>query len=200
MFQQMLARLGMIALAAGFMSACDSDSQSPLAPEERPNFAATARSGPVTAQSGWSSVLLRSKPLTKLHTVTAVIGAEGGSFAIPAAGLSVVVPAGAVSAPTRFRATAFPGPLVAYVFGPHGATFKEPLKVSQDLREINWNSLSPDRTLEGGYFRLASQLDHLRKQAYVNEFFPIKLDRRGAQLEFDIHHFSGYLVSSGRAQ
>src|SRR5690348_4757515 len=67
--------------------------------------------------------LQRTTPLAAPITVSKSIGAEGGTLTIPQAGVTVVVPKGALAQSTTITMTARAGSLVAYDFAPHGITF-----------------------------------------------------------------------------
>ncbi len=194
MFQQTVGRFSMLAVAAGVMLACDGDHSIPVAPDQRASL--KEESVPAVARA-----LTRKKALTEEITATATIGQEGGSFAIPAAGLSVVVPPGAVAEPTVFAATALAGDMIAYDFAPHGSQFNVPLQVTQDLKETSWTKwkkLDEAPVLEVGYFRDRTQLDQQLRTAVIDEFLPTQYQLDKKELRFDVEHFSGYMVSSGR--
>ena len=126
------------------------------------------------------------------------IGSEGGSFAIPEAGLRVVVPRGAVTVSTDFSATAIAGRAVAYEFEPHGTAFARPLQVTQELRGTAWVGL-PLLNFRAAYFKEREQLDPLTSLLQADELLPLSVDLLRLQLRFNVEHFSGYAVSTGRA-
>ena len=143
-------------------------------------------------------VLQRRDPLAQPITVKARIGVEGGMISIPEAGLKVVVPSGAVSSPVDFSATALAGNAVAYTFEPHGLRFAKPLQVTQDLRGTEWLGL-PLLNMRAGYFKDDSQLDTQRSLVQLDELLPLTLDLLRVQARFNVQHFSGYVLSTGRA-
>ena len=122
---------------------------------------------------------------------------ESGRIEIPAAGLRIDVPKGAVSEPVTISVTALPGNVVAYEFQPHGLVFRRPLEVRQDLRAVD---LPGQRDLEIAYFADKGQLDVAGGKARVNEFLASNFDFSGSEVRFDIEHFSGYMVSWGRSR
>lgn len=126
------------------------------------------------------------------------VGRAGGHMALPGTGLTVVVPPSALDEPTRITVTALPGDLLAYEFQPHGITFRKPLQMMQDLRGTNWQLRGPAPTLDVGYFPTPEGVDAAAGTAVVHEFLPAALDARGAVVQFDVHHFSGYIVAWGR--
>jgi ZU5 domain len=120
-----------------------------------------------------------------------VIGAEGGYLTLAATGFTLVVPPGAVRAPTTFSVTPIGGDVVAYDFEPHGTKFAVPLTFMQDLAKTNYVA---GKTIRGGYFADRSHIDTTTKKAQVSELFTISFDGFGWSF-FSITHFSGYLVS-----
>ena len=149
------------------------------------------------------SVLRRISPLRSDIVDTAVIGPAGGDIRIGAAGVSVHFPRGAVAVPTSIVMTAHAGWDVAYDFEPHGIQFAQPVTITQNLRgtlAVWAPSLLP--SLEGAYFDNSTGnvfLDPTHLVATVKEHLGGSCDRRSMVLTFQIHHFSGYLVSSGRS-
>lgn len=147
-------------------------------------------------------VLKRLVPLSGDLSVTAVIGAQGGSIKIDAAGGKIEIPAGALAAATTITMTAKAGADVAYEFHPHGLVFSAPVKVQQDLR---YTAASTDATLlrmaHGGYYdgaRDASYLDAAKSLVLLKEHQLGYVESNATQLKFYIGHFSGYVVTCGR--
>lgn len=162
----------------------------------------SARGRPVQSVLDTVSVLRRIVPVRSDLVQTVVIGPRGGEIRIAGAGLAVRFPAGAVAEPTSITVTAHKGWQVAYDFEPHGIQFAQPVTITQNLRGTlaQWApSLLP--RLEGDYYDDSTGspfLDPWNLVATVKEHLPSTYDRRALTLRFDIHHFSGYLVSSGR--
>ena len=167
-----------------------------LAPSDQPSHG-------ILEQLVSATVLTRVVPLGTTYTASAVIGAAGGRVSLPQTGLTLTVPKGAVSRPTTFTVTAPAGRGVWYEFGPSGAQFPVPLTVTQDLRFTlltsltSLSSLFSAPKLEAAYFVDGTQ-DAATGTALVKEFLPIALDARRMQASFQVHHFSGYMVSTGR--
>ena len=192
MLQMLRARSGMLLVAAGLLGACADDHPLPSASGNRPSLE-IVRSPEV------ASALTREAALAEDITVTASIGERGGSLRISEAGLTVDVPKGAVTGePITLSVTALAGQMVAYEFGPHGTVFNVPLRVEQKLNGTNWHKQPDPMVAEAGYFADRSQLDHTLNTAVVDEFLPANVDVGKSKLRFDISHFSGYMVSSGR--
>ena len=141
-------------------------------------------------------VLQRATPLPANITATKVIGSGGGTLSVPGTGLTVSVPAGAVSYPTTFTVTALAGRPVAYEFGPHGAKFAKPLTMTQDLRVTYLNAASLSYLhFHAGYFSSQTNLIDALLRAIVSELLPATASADDMVVRFNVSHFSGYLVA-----
>ena len=138
--------------------------------------------------------LTRKNALADDITVSAVIGKDGGTLSIPAAGFELRVPAGAVKDPTNFTVTALKGKLVAYEFGPHGITFDRALEARQNLVGTDWSLLSL-KTLYAGYFADKDHLDYATKTAQLSEVLDGVTAPLTKRFSWNIEHFSGYVVA-----
>lgn len=145
------------------------------------------------------AVLQRLQPLPSGVTTTQIVGSGGGIVRLPAAGLTVTIPAGALTLPTPITVTAVAGRGVAYEFGPHGIQFAKPVTLAQDLSGTTVGSatLLQHVTLEGGYYKsstdlLSGLLGVLR--AVVSELLPTTVDASSLIVRFNIKHFSGYII------
>jgi ZU5 domain. len=150
----------------------------------------------VTSAVGLTSVrnLQRDVPLAAPITVSQTIGVAGGILSIPEAGVNVVVPPGAVSAPTDFSMTARAGTTVAYDFEPHGITFTAPLSFTQDLRGTNAPLLSLG-SLRLAYYSDPSLLG--ATTSLVSELIRGVGSVLSRSFTAPIRHFSGYMVTWG---
>jgi hypothetical protein len=165
----------------------------PTTPEARGTpravAARTILSSPVTVDP-----LLRLTPLSAPITVSKKIGVLGGTIAVPGTGLTVVVPALAVSSTTTFSVTALAGSGVAYDFSPHG-TFNVPLVMTQDLSATqaqSGGSVNP-LSLFAAYFPNANNITS------VTELLNVGVNLSGQLATFTVTHFSGYIMASGRS-
>ena len=151
--------------------------------------------GTVTNTLGLTSVrgVQRTTPLAEPITVVKTIGQEGGYLSIPQAGVTVVVPAGALSSPTEITMTARAGSMIAYDFAPHGITFARPLVFTQSLRGTNAGLLS---TIRLGYYSNPSLLGSTT--AVVSELISGLGNLLTGSFTAPIKHFSGYVVTCGR--
>ena len=141
-------------------------------------------------------VLQRIVPLQSNITATKIIGSGGGTLSLPAAGLTINVPAGAVAYPTVFSVTALAGRPVAYEFGPHGTKFAKQLTMTQDLRVAFIDSrLVSYMHFHAGYFSSSTNLINNLLRAIVSELLPASTDADNMVVRFNVSHFSGYLVA-----
>lgn len=140
-------------------------------------------------------VLQRAQALSSNITQSKWIGYGGGQVSIPAAGITLTVPAGAVSVPTLITVTALAGRGVAYEFGPHGTTFNKPLTIRQDLSVTNVDSrMLQYLKFNGGYFSERKSL-LAGLLAIVIELLPATTNASSGTVQFDVTHFSGYLIA-----
>jgi hypothetical protein len=185
-----LSRLGARLLSILLLAGCAGDATAPTGP-------AAVVPKPQAALLGLLPVLgvTRAQPLANNITVSAVIGQKGGTLTIPEAGLTLVVPANAVSSNVTFKATALAGRVVAYDFQPHGTKFAVPLKFTQDLRKTSLLTTLLAPLLDGAYFADNGSIDQKSGLALVSELLPATVDLLRGRVSFNIRHFSGYLVS-----
>jgi hypothetical protein len=160
-----------------------------------------AAPAPAYARTGAPAVhvgaLTRDVPLAAPITVQGRITPGGGVIEIPRAGLRLVFPAGLVTRPTTFWATARAGSLVAYEFGP-SAVFEQPVMMTQVLRGTSLWKVRDAAELAGAYFLGGESLNETAESAFVTEFAPTTLDVKGNKLTVAVPHFSGWMVSTGR--
>jgi hypothetical protein len=119
----------------------------------------------------------------------------GGTISIPEAGLTIVVPAFALTSTTLISVTALAGSDVAYEFAPHGTTFLVPVVATQSLAGTqagNGGSINP-LSLFVGYFPDDNNI------LSVTETLNINVNLVNQVGVFSISHFSGYILASGDA-
>jgi hypothetical protein len=184
-------RLLLPMFAALLLVSC-STSDSPVAPAP-----SAASSSPRQLLKGLPIVsttvtpLKRTTPLASPVSASAYIGPLGGIINLPAAGLSVVVPALALPSRQLITVTALAGSDVAYEFEPHGLKFPVPLVATQALGSTQVGAgLIDIRALFVGYFTDAA------KDNVISEVLSVGVSAGAAV--FPIWHFSGYIVASGR--
>ena len=139
----------------------------------------------------------RNVPLASSITVTGTIGVAGGTLSIPQAGVTVTVPAGALSASTVVTMTARAGSLIAYDFTPHGITFAKPVVFTQTLAGTNVSPLLAS-LLQLGYY--ANPADLTTLGGSVSELISGSANLVNGTFTSNIVHFSGYMVACGRSE
>lgn len=191
MARRPFSRFGARLLSIFLLAGCARDGASPVEPT------AVVPSKPNALLLGLIPVrgVTRNQALTKDYTVSAVIDKKGGTLTIPEAGLTLVVPPGAVSMKTQFTAKALKGKLVAYEFEPHGVRFDVPLQFTQDLKKVTLLNALTAPLMDGAYFTDAGKLDQNAGRAFVSELLPATLELLKFRVSFPVKHFSGYLVS-----
>lgn len=193
-----------LVLGAVFVAGCSSESvTAPTAVQTAPATQSSGLLGSVLGVVGQTvgglvGVVTRVLPVGPGVTTSAVIDGRGGMLALPSAGLTIVVPAGAVSAPTRISVTAVPGDLVAYTFEPHGIKFAKPLQATQSMGLLDLRSLFSTRSVSAGYFAQESDLNTDSNTAKISESLTANVSLLGGKVTWEIWHFSGYLLSTGR--
>jgi hypothetical protein len=190
-----LRRLAALALGALTLASCGGDQPTrPQLLQAPPEAPSSDLLGGLTSLIGVNG-LQRTTPLAVPITVTKAIGPEGGTLAIPQAGVTVTVPRGALATTTTITMTARAGSLVAYDFAPHGVVFARPLVFSQQLRGTNATLLSAP-LLGLGYYRDPSLLT--KSGGLVSELLNGTVNTLSWTFTSTIPHFSGYMVSCGR--
>lgn len=190
-----VATLGVV--LTGLAAACGDAPSSPTATPADTHGSSQVLLARSRGGAGETEKVGRANPLSAPISVSfAIDPRKNGHFEIKEAGLEVDVPAGAVSAPVTITATALPGNVIAYEFQPHGLVFAKPLRVRQDLKAIDWSTASFGG-MEIAYFADPSALDGGSVVA-VQEFLASAFSLLSGRAEFEVNHFSGYMVSWGR--
>jgi hypothetical protein len=190
-------RLGLVALALAFATACSPERASAPSSVQAPAAAASGDLlGTLTGTLGLTSKtgLQRTTPLANPITVHQTIGEKGGILSIPAAGVTVFVPRGALRAPTVITMTARAGSLVAYDFEPHGTTFARPLIFTQRLNGTKVGLVQAP-LLRLGYYSDPSLLG--QTTALVSDLIGGLVNVLTWTFTAPIKHFSGYIVLCG---
>jgi hypothetical protein len=195
-----VTRLGLVALTAVAIGACSPDG-APSAPGLAPSTPRSTLLGTVSQDAALAPFALssvrRARALPADVSTEAVIGARGGRLELPAAGLVIDVPAGAVAATTTFRVTALAGEMLAYEFSPSGSTFAVPLSVTQDLRSTNVSRLPKNSSLRLAYFTSPTDADGLMSSvlgAGLAQETRGTLQQSGRAASFPVPHFSGWII------
>jgi hypothetical protein len=194
---RVVAALGIAALT-GSIAACADAPSAPASLTPNGPHRATSITSLVPAQA-----LLRTAPLAQTVVYTKTVPRSGGGISVPGTDFQLQIPNGAFAEKSiTFTITAYAGSAVAYDFQPHGTVFLKPLKAVQQLGHTNWKSFNLPAgyypNWAGGYFADVSQLNLTTGSALINEFMPGGVNVGGATMTWDVPHFSGYMVSTGR--
>ena len=197
-----IRRIGALALALT-LAACSADQVS--APTQVSAAPADAQSGLLGGLLGTVTGVLnltttdavqRTTPLAAPITVSKEIGYYGGTLSIPEAGVTVIVPRGALMRTTTITMTARAGSLLAYDFSPTGTKFYKPLVFNQSLNGTNVTLLQVP-LLRLGYYSDPGLLGELT--ATVSDLLGGVTDLLSWSFTAPIKHFSGYVVMCGRS-
>jgi hypothetical protein len=197
---------GLIATAAmvAFASACSSDSVTAPDMKAKNGLLGDVLNGVGGVVTGVVNALIPVQTLQRDRAIGAmtrsftVTRSNGGKIEIEEAGLRIDVPPAAIATTSLvITVTVLPGKSVAYDFQPHGTKFLKPLAFRQDLVGTSWDHSGFKGTINGGYFKDRGQLDLLNGLALQDELFPVEIKTHEAR--YNINHFSGYMVSSGRS-
>jgi hypothetical protein len=176
-------------------SACSGDN--PLAPDLQARNGLTSTVATLVNSLLPVKAVMRDSALASEITRSFKFTKAGGQIAIPELGLRVEVPYGAIPRDTMtITVTALRGKSVAYDFQPHGTRFLKPLVFRQSLLGTSAVKAGFSGSIGGGYFKDDSQLDLLNCTALLDELLSATV--RSNEATFNVYHFSGYMVSSGR--
>jgi hypothetical protein len=201
-------RLAALAIGTALVfGACDDGSDLVAPPTSAPKLR-PADYGATTFRTPRDLFALgRFLPLNRDVATSRTISPSGGTIVLREAGVSLRFPAGALATRTRITVRAHAGEHVAYTFEPHGLQFARPVEVAQVL--IFTSAYAEDdvmRELQGAYLsRGIADLDP-SGVATVSEVYPVRFrsferyDERfiPTLATFQIGHFSGYMLASGR--
>lgn len=197
MRKPLTAALG-VALVVGASVGCH-DQTSPLAPEG--GAGARAITPPVPqidradALSNALYPLRRNTPIARGTSWSFVATPAGTLNRNASAGLTIIVPAGAVTTNTTITVTTVGGDLMAYRFEPHGVHFRVPLVFVQDLR----GAMNATGSITGAYFAGdVPQIDPTSHRLSFSEIEPTFSDDRAHTATMLVSHFSGYIFASGK--
>lgn len=165
---------------------------------------ATAPVSLATATGG--TMPYRATALERTQLVAAGLAAtvrvtpDGGTLALPTAGVVVSFPAGAVAVPLDITIRSASSRWVAYEFEPHGLRFAKPVTVRQTLNGTRAaTDVAVRRDLRATY--VAAGFDESAGGLVLaDEVVPVTVDELGRSVSFGIAHFSGYQLASGRSK
>ncbi|HWL38690.1 MAG TPA: hypothetical protein VNO75_00500 [Gemmatimonadaceae bacterium] len=136
------------------------------------------------------------------QTVSALIGPSGGVLELPGSDFTMIIPQGALSAPTRITVTSVASPFVMYDMEPHGLRFLKPVTAVQHL-----GNTATYRTSEGSGVRSAYLSDRDQEIDAYDTASPAELqaattlfygsDDVAETHVWTLNHFSRWLLVSG---
>lgn len=189
-FMRLFALLSLLAVA-GYGCA---DQGTPFAPVSGPSVRVGGPFLSLSPVEQTVNVLERSVALPEDVVTSKMIGVAGGVIKMPAVGLVLTVPAGAVSSPTEISVRAHAGTLVAYSFEPHGTRFANVVTAHQSLAGT-LAAGSEAVVSTRGYFSSPDEINWDSNRASVSELSLVHQDLVDGTVAFYLNHFSGYLVA-----
>lgn len=200
-------RRAVVGLGAGLLllASCTKDSLT-TAPAGTRTAASlsSSRDNPDSDRGGYVTTLARrERPVKAASASITLSSAQGGTLVLRDAGLQVHIPAGAIPGTARMTITvsAIPGEAMAYTFTPHGVKFNKPLVASQmvpwTLLNTLTNPLSPPPV--AAYFTSTEELSLTEGRVRATELLPLVVEVNRSRVSWDISHFSGYVIASGRS-
>lgn len=201
-------RLAALAIGTALVfGACDDGSNLVAPPAPAPKLRAADYGAHTFRTPRDLFALGRFLPLDRDVVASRTISPSGGTIVLREAGVALRFPAGALANRTRITVRAHAGDRVAYTFEPHGLQFAAPVEVAQLL--IFTSAYGEDdvmRELQGAYLPHGiADLDE-SGVATVAEVYPVRFRSFEPYNErfvptlatFQIGHFSGYMLASGR--
>lgn len=187
MKKRLAVLLGVLLMAGGTMVACGRDhtsATSPAVPRSPSHLLGLSLQVPI---------ITRLTPLALPVQWSFVASPTGSQSSNVLTGLTVIVPAGAVSVPTVITVTAEAGAPLAYDFQPAGLHFNTPITLVQNLSLTNLVNGLLGSPVTGAYYSTTTlQYDPSTGTAPVNEFEPTTTNWLLLQTRVSVSHFSGY--------
>jgi hypothetical protein len=146
--------------------------------------------------NGLIAPVTRSLALDQDVSWSFVAGPGGAVSSNSSVGLTVTVPSGALASTQVIKVTALAGDAVAYRFEPHGLVFQRPVTLKQSLNGVSFSSRD---VLVGAYFKTDRLVVNENGLAQISEVLPVALNPYSRTATFQIEHFSGYILASGRS-
>ena len=138
--------------------------------------------------------------VNQVRTVSATIGYNGGTLAIPGSDFTITFPHGALSRSTAITIISDGSGYVSYDMRPHGLTFSKPVIVTQQLKNTSvygtpqvWNSFGAyfpqDPTILSGLLKAV--------ETTTTTIFAAPDGTAPAIHIWQLRHFSRYMLASG---
>jgi len=138
----------------------------------------------------------RKQPLANDVVWSFDAGPGGATSRNTAVGVTITIPAGALSSTEHITVTALAGSAVAYGFSPH-LEFDKPVRITQDLRVTTSGLLN--LLLSGAHFTGDELNINRNGLALVDELVGALVNPLNQTVTFNVNHFSGWIVASGRS-
>jgi hypothetical protein len=137
--------------------------------------------------------------VNQVRTVSATIGVNGGTLAIPGSDFTIIFPYGALSTPTAITITSDATGYVSYDMQPHGIKFAKPVIVTQRLNNTAVYGTSLAWNAFGAYFSqdLLSLSGILSALEIETTTIFSGSNGQPAIETWQLRHFSRYMLSSG---
>lgn len=151
--------------------------------------------------SGRGTLIKRTVTINEDVSVQQTITPSGGFIMLPASGLIMYFPQGAVASDVSVTVTARKGNRVLYSFAPHGITFNTPVYVLQNVKGTELDVPPRKRPeVHAGYISDCTTFIHTDGTADFSEVMPAAYygKKKSTFAYFTIRHFSGYALASGR--
>ena len=136
------------------------------------------------------------------QSVSALIGAEGGTVSLPGSDFRMDIPSGALASPTTITVVAKAGPHVVYEMTPHGLQFQKPVTAVQGLQNTSLYGTDAGNYIRSAYLPEGRENIDVDDSASPSELEAATTYFHGAQpvaetQVWTINHFSRYILISG---
>jgi len=137
--------------------------------------------------------------VNQVRVVSATIGYDGGTLAIPGSDFSITFPRGALSAPTTISITSDGSSYVSYDMKPHGLVFHKPVIVTQRLQNTSVYGTPGALNAACAYFATDPlDLTGILKALEIETTTIFSGSSGQAEVEtWQLNHFSRYMLASG---
>ena len=137
--------------------------------------------------------------LNQTRSVSAYIGQNGGTLALPSSDFTITFPSGALSQTTLITIVSDGTGYVSYDMKPHGLTFAKPVTVTQRLQNTAVYGTSLALKAAGAYFPqdptdLSGTIKALEIE--TTTIFSSKNDGKADVETWSLNHFSRYMLAS----
>ena len=137
--------------------------------------------------------------VNQIRVVSASIGVDGGTLAIPGSDFTITFPRGALSAPTAISITSDASGYVSYDMKPHGLVFNKPVIVTQRLKNTSVYGTPTALNAACAYFATDPlDLTGILKALEIETTTIFSGSSGQPEVEtWILNHFSRYMLASG---